>query len=57
MRYVNELTDVRNLHEIDTVDTRTIINERIPKFYDYIVVVELAENPYTVPAAVTIENS
>ena len=25
-RYVNEVIDVRKLHEIDTVDTRTIIN-------------------------------
>ena len=28
----------------------------MPKFYDYIVVAELAENPYTAPPAVTTEN-
>ena len=36
-RYVNELTDVRKLHEIEDVDTRTIINEMLPTFYNYIV--------------------
>ena len=55
-RYVNELTDVRKLHEIYTFDTRTIINEMMPKFYDYIVASELAENPYTAPHAVTKED-
>ena len=44
------------MHEIDTVYTRTIINEMMPKFYDYIVVPELAENPYTEPPAVTTAN-
>ena len=37
LRYVNELGDVRKLPGIDTLDTRTIINEMMPKFYDYIV--------------------
>ena len=40
------------MHEIETVDTRTIMNEMMPKFYDYIVAEELAENPYTAPPAV-----
>ena len=40
--YVNELTDVRKLHEIETADTRTIINEMMPKFYDCVVAVDLA---------------
>ena len=35
--FVNELEDVRKLHEIETADTRTIINEMMPKFYGYIV--------------------
>ena len=43
--YVNELTGVRKLHKIDTVDTRTIINEMMPKSYDYIVAAESAEPP------------
>ena len=55
-RYVNELTDVRKMHEIETVDTRTIINEMMPKFYDYIFAEELAENPYTEAPAVTTVN-
>ena len=54
--YVNELTYVRKLHEIETVDTRTIINEMMPKFYDYIVAEELAEKNYTALPAVTAEN-
>ena len=54
--YVNELTDFRKLHEIETVDTRTIINEMMPKFYDYIVAAELVENPYTAPLSVTTAN-
>ena len=29
-RCVNNLTDVKTLHEIETVDTRTIINEIVP---------------------------
>ena len=44
-RYINELTDFIKLHEIETVGTRTIINEIIPNFYDSIVVAELSENP------------
>ena len=48
--------DARKLHEIDTVDTRTIINEMMPKFYDCIVASELAENTYTAPPAVTTAN-
>ena len=43
--YVNELTYVRRLHEIENVDTRTIINEIMPKFYNYIVAAELAGKP------------
>ena len=55
-RYVNEFTNVKKLHEIDTIDIRTIINKMIPKFHDYIVVVELEETPYTSPLAVTTGN-
>ena len=35
--YVNEFRDFRKLHEIETVDTSTITNKIMPKFYDYIV--------------------
>ena len=54
--YVIEFTDVRKLHEIETVDTSTILNEMMPKFYYYIVAKKLAENPYTAAPAVNIEN-
>ena len=50
------MTDVRKLHEIETVDTKTIPNEMMPKFYDYIVAAELAEKPYTAPPPVTTAN-
>ena len=40
--YVNGLKDVRKLNEIETFDTRNIMNEMMPKFYDYIVAAELA---------------
>ena len=55
-RYVNELADIRKLYEIETVDTRTIINEIVPKFYYYIVAIEFAENTYTAPPDVTTAN-
>ena len=45
--YFNELGDVRKLHEIENLDTRTIINEMMPKFYDYIVAGEWEEEPCT----------
>ena len=54
--YVNEFPDVRALNEIDFVDTRSIVLEIMPKFYDYTVSAELAENPYTSPRAVTTTN-
>ena len=41
-RYVNLITDVRKIHEIDTVYTSNIINEMMPNFYEYIVVGEFA---------------
>ena len=54
--YVNELKYVRKLNEIETVETWTIINEMMPKFYYYILAAELAQKPYTEPPAVTTEN-
>ena len=55
-RYVIQLTDIRKLHKIKTVGTRTFINEIMPKFYYYIVAAELVENPYTAPPAMTKVN-
>ena len=54
--YVNKLTDIRDLNEVETVDTRTIINEMMPNFYDCIVAAELAENTYTESPSVTTNN-
>ena len=45
--------DVIKLHEIETVDTSTIINELMPEFYDYIVASELVGHPYTPPPDTT----
>ena len=44
------------MHEIETVGTRTIVNEIMPKFHDSIVAEELAENPYTSTPGVTTAN-
>ena len=55
-RYINELRYVRKLREIETVETSTIINETMPKYYDYIVAAQLVEKPYTAPPAVTTAN-
>ena len=55
-KYVNESKDVIKMHEIETVDTRTIMNEMMPNLYDYIVAAYLAENPYKVTPAVTTSN-
>ena len=54
-RYVNELAYVRKLDEVETFDTRTIINKIMPKFYDYTVAEDLEEKTYTAPPAVTTE--
>ena len=55
-RYDIELKDVIKLHEIETVDTRTIINEMVTKFYNYTVVGDLAGKPCTAPLSVTTAN-
>ena len=56
LSFVKEFTYVRKLNEIETVDTRTIINEMMPKFCDYIVVADLAGKPYTAPPVVPTVN-
>ena len=54
--YVNELTDARALHKIESVDTRSVILEIMTKSYDYILAAELSGNHYTAPPAVTTTN-
>ena len=54
--YVNEYKDVRKLHKIETVETRTIIHKSMPTFYEYIVATELEEKPYTAPPTETRKN-
>ena len=56
-RYVNELAYFRKLDEVETFDTRIIINKIMPKFYDYTVAEDLEEKTYTAPPAVTKANS
>ena len=55
-RYVNEFTNVRALHEIDSSETMSIVLEIMPNFYDQIVAEKLAENPYTAPPSMTKTN-
>ena len=55
-RYLNGLAEVRALHEIESVETRAIFLEIMPKFYNYIVAAEWAENPYSLPPTVTATN-
>ena len=55
--YINESTDVVKLHEKETADTRTVSNEMMPKFYDYILAAELVDNPYIAPTALNTESS
>ena len=44
------------MYEIESFETRAIIREIMPKFYDYIVAAELSEKPYTKPTAMTTTN-
>ena len=55
--YFNQFMGVIKMHEIETVDTRTIINEMMAKFYYYIVAEELAEIPYSAQHVVTKANN
>ena len=50
---MNELSDVRALHKIESFDTKGNFLEIMPKLYNYIVDSELAENPHTAPSDVT----
>ena len=50
------MEDLRKLHEIENFDTKTIVNEMMRKFYDYIVAAELVENSYTTLPYVNTEN-
>ena len=40
--YMNKLADMRELHEIYSVDTRSIVLESMPNFYDYIMAAKLS---------------
>ena len=35
-RYVMEIKDIRNFHQIENVDTKTLLHQMMPKFYEYI---------------------
>ena len=54
--YANELTYVKALHEIESVETRYIVLEIMLKLYNYIVDAELDGTPDTAPPAMNTTN-
>ena len=42
-----DLKDIMNFHQSENVDTKTIFQQMMPKFYDYILAAELDINPRT----------
>ena len=46
-RYVMELKYINTFHQSENVDTKTPVQQIMPKFYEYIMAAELAVNPET----------
>ena len=46
-RYVMELTDIKNFHQSKNVDTKVLVHNMMPKFYEYIMAAELAVHTNT----------
>ena len=46
-RYVMELTDIKYFHQSKHIDTKVLVQQMIPKFYEYIMAAELAVHPNT----------
>ena len=46
-RYVMELTDINTFHQSKNIDTKVLFHIMMPKFYEYIMVSELAFHPNT----------
>ena len=45
--YVMELTDIKSFHRIKHIDTKLLVQQMMPKFYEYIMAAELAVHPNT----------
>ena len=46
-RYVMELADIKSFHQSKNIDTKVLVQQMMPKFYEYIMDVELAVHPNT----------
>ena len=46
-RYVMELTDIKYFHQSKHIDTKVLLQNMMPKFYEYIMAAELAVHPNT----------
>ena len=46
-RYVMELKDIKTFHQSKNIDTKVLVQQMIPKFYEYIIAAELAVHPNT----------
>ena len=45
--YVMEIKDIKYFQQSENMDTKTRVQQMMPKFYEYIMATELAVNPYT----------
>ena len=46
-RYVMELTNTKSSHQSKHIDTKVLVQQMMPKFYEYIMAAELAVHPNT----------
>ena len=46
-RYVMELKDIKTFHQSENMYTKTIVQQMMSKFYNYIMASEIAANPIT----------
>ena len=45
--YVMELKDIKTFHQSKNVDTKSLVQQMMPNFYEYIMAVEIAVHPNT----------
>ena len=45
--YVMELTDIKTFHQSKNIDTKVLVHNMIPGFYEFIMAEELAVHPNT----------
>ena len=50
-----ELKDINNFHQSENMDTKTLVQQTMPKFYEYIIAAELDVNPNT-PHIILVNN-